>query len=92
MIRHASLSTRHSSLFDIKPTPLSIRSRDWRKPPAIERIRAEFAEMRGFSPTLAQAARLFNLPLDECRQLLAVLEQDGSVHRDEDGRYRLMRA
>ena len=45
--------------------------------------------MRGFSPTLPQAARLFNLPVEECARVLTTLVQDGSLRRGEDGRYRL---
>ena len=54
----------------------------------LDRVRGEFAEMRGFSPTLPQAARLFNLPVEECARVLAALVQDGSLRRDDDGRYR----
>jgi len=55
----------------------------------VERVRGEFAEMRGFSPTLAQAARLFGLTIDECDRVLRSLVQDGSLRRGDDGRYRL---
>ena len=57
---------------------------------AADRVRGEFAEMRGFSPTLAQAAKLFGLSREECDRVLKVLVQDGSLTRDEDGRYRLV--
>ena len=87
-----SLSTpaiaKSSSPLDIKRTPLAIRSLDKRRT-SIDRIRTEFTEMRGFSPTLAQAARLFDLTADECARVLAVLIQDGSLRKGEDGRYRL---
>lgn len=56
--------------------------------PCLDRVRGEFAEMRGFSPTLPQAARLFNLPVDECARVLTKLVQEGSLHQDQDGRYR----
>ena len=56
--------------------------------PSLDRVRGEFAEMRGFSPTLPQAARLFNLPVDECARVLTTLVQEGSLHQDQDGRYR----
>ena len=45
--------------------------------------------MRGFCPTLAQAARLFDLAPDECARVLGALIKDGSLRRDETGRYRL---
>jgi hypothetical protein len=54
-----------------------------------ERVRGEFAEMRGFSPTLAQAARLFGMTIDECERVLRSLVQDGSLRLGGDGRYRL---
>ena len=34
------------------------------------RVRCEFVEMRGFSPTVQQAARLFQINQDECGRLL----------------------
>ena len=81
-----------SSPFDIKRTPLSIRTLDKRRTAGsvADRVRREFAEMRGFSPTLAQAAKLFDLPADECDRILRSLVQDGSLRRDQDGRYRLV--
>lgn len=69
---------------------MSIRTLD-RPTPAeasVDRVRGEFAEMRGFSPTLPQAARLFNLPIEECARVLTTLVQEGSLHHDDDGRYR----
>jgi len=57
---------------------------------SVDRVRGEFAEMRGFSPTLAQAAKLFGLTRDECDRVLNLLVQDGSLTRGEDGRYRLV--
>jgi DNA-binding IclR family transcriptional regulator len=56
----------------------------------IDRVRGEFREMRGFSPTLDQAARLFDLPRDECDRVLRSLVSDGSLRKCEDGRYRLI--
>jgi DNA-binding IclR family transcriptional regulator len=89
----SALAGRPSS-FDIKRAPLSIRALRARRPAPIsivDRVRAEFAEMRGFSPTLAQAARLFGLPVEECDRVLRSLVQDGSLTRGSDGRYRLAR-
>jgi hypothetical protein len=93
-IRSTSLAGTPSSLRDIKGSPLSIRTLDRKRPTAaaIDRIRGEFAEMRGFSPTLPQAARLFNLPTEECAGVLMALVQDGSLLKGDDGRYRLVRA
>jgi hypothetical protein len=56
----------------------------------VARVRGEFSEMPGFSPTLPQAIRLFQLPDDECRRVLHHLIGDGVLRRTEDGRYRLV--
>ena len=55
-----------------------------------ERVKAEFQEMRGFSPTVTQAARLFNLPHGECARLLDLLVRDQFLQRAPDGTYRLV--
>ena len=55
----------------------------------LERIRSEFNEMRGFSPTPAQAARLFGLSRDECERVLAHLAGEGFLLLGPDGRYRI---
>ena len=81
--------TPPSSALDIAPQPLSIRSLDYRRPDVVTRVRGEFFEMRGFSPTVEQAARLFDLPIDECRRVLSGLEREGFLRRTSDGRYRL---
>lgn len=90
---HQSVSRAPHPLDDIKPRPLSIRTLDNRRPLKDEdvrnRIRGEFIEMRGFSPTLEQAARLFDLSRDECSGILASLVQEGALKHDADGRYRL---
>ena len=54
-----------------------------------DRIRGEFLEMRGFSPTLEQAKRLFHLSEDVCRDVLAALVTEGFLHVEHDGRFRL---
>src|SRR4051812_43063532 len=82
-------------LDQIPGRPLTIRSLDAHKAnlstsQILRRIRGEFAEMRGFSPTLAQAARLFDLPPDICSTLLMTMVRDGSLRCCEDGRYRLV--
>ena len=77
------------SALDIAPKALSIRSLDYRRPDVVTRVLGEFFEMRGFSPTVEQAARLFDLSLDECRRVLGSLEQEGFLRRTPDGRYRL---
>jgi hypothetical protein len=58
-------------------------------PATLERVRAEFSEMRGFSPTPAQAARLFGLTLDDCEHVLAHLAGEGFLLLGPDGRYRI---
>ena len=55
----------------------------------VSRVRGEFVEMRGFSPTIEQAARLFNLSVDECGRILTHLVKEGFLHCTADGRYRL---
>jgi DNA-binding IclR family transcriptional regulator len=57
--------------------------------PVVDRVRGEFIEMRGFSPTVQQAARLFDLPSDACRDVLSSLEREGFLTCTPDGRYRL---
>jgi hypothetical protein len=93
-IRSTSLAGIPLSLVDIKGKALSIRSLDRQRSGgrAIDRIRGEFAEMRGFSPTLAQAARLFDLPVEECSRVLGALVQEGSLRQGQDGRYRSMQS
>lgn len=56
----------------------------------LSRVRAEFNEMRGFSPTLEQMARLCGLPRDECGKVLATLLAEGFLYRSADGRYRVV--
>jgi hypothetical protein len=43
----------------------------------IDRARAEFVEMPGLALTLPQAARLWNLELEDCRSVLDVLTNAG---------------
>jgi hypothetical protein len=54
-----------------------------------DRIRCEFVEMRGFSPTVDQAARLFQISRDECVRVLKTLVDEGFLRQTADGRYRL---
>ena len=54
-----------------------------------DRIRCEFVEMRGFSPTIDQAARLFQVSREECLRVLSSLVDEGFLKRTTDGRYRL---
>ena len=54
-----------------------------------DRIRCEFVEMRGFSPTVDQAARLFQVSRDECVRVLNNLVDEGFLKQTSDGRYRL---
>jgi hypothetical protein len=54
-----------------------------------DRIRCEFSEMRGFSPTVDQAARLFQVSRDECVRVLTRLVDEGFLKQTADGRYRL---
>ena len=89
--KHSRLS---ADSLHISRTPLSVRTlygRGLTRPPVdpVDRVRGEFIEMRGFSPTSAQAARLFDLPPDECDRVLMRLVTEGFLRRSPDGRYRL---
>jgi DNA-binding IclR family transcriptional regulator len=55
----------------------------------LHRIFSEFEEMPGMFLTVAQAARLFDLPLDACARMLADLADGGLLHQAVNGRYRL---
>ena len=88
VFRTSSLPRSAPSPLDVKPKPVSMRLPSQAR--TIDRVRGEFREMRGFSPTLDQAARLFDLPRDECDRVLRSLVSDGSLRKCEDGRYRLI--
>jgi len=55
----------------------------------VERVRREFSDMRGLSPTIAQARRLFHLADEECLEIFAQLLQEGFLDLCADDRYRL---
>ena len=55
----------------------------------VERVRREFSDMRGLSPTMPQAQRLFHLANDECLEIFAQLLQEGFLDLGADERYRL---
>ena len=82
------------SLPDIRfralPAPASSRRQ---VPPVLsevaDRVRCEFIEMRGFSPTVEQAARLFQINRDECGRILKGLVDEGFLRQTPDGRFRL---
>ena len=80
-----------TSLADIRFRALSMSTA--RKPSmrvdVTDRIRCEFVEMRGFSPTVDQAARLFQVSRDECVRVLTRLVDEGFLKQTADGRYRL---
>jgi hypothetical protein len=87
---------RRDNPLDIAPKPLSIPALNYRRASASSvhrdveaRVRCEFVEMRGFSPTVQQAARLFQINPDECGRLLARLVQEGFLRQTPDGRFRL---
>jgi hypothetical protein len=92
MVQAQKSTGSHLPSLDLTPRTLSIRPREYRCPlPAevVERVHSEFVEMRGFSPTLAQAARLFDLPAEDCDLIFGRLVQDGFLRRTPDGRYHL---
>jgi DNA-binding IclR family transcriptional regulator len=95
MATHSRLVSRTSDPLDVPLKQLTVRSLPSRgvtapASDAIERVRGEFVEMRGFSPTLQQAARLFHLPQDECSHVLSVLLKEGFIRQTTDGRFRLI--
>jgi len=93
MHSHSPKATRpRATPLDITPRPLAISTLNYRRAsaPDIEtRVRCEFFEMRGFSPTVQQAARLFQLQPDECGRVLTRLVQEGFLRQTPDGRFRL---
>ena len=94
MATHSRLVSRTSVPLDVPFKQLTVRALPGRSVPlparAIERVRGEFVEMRGFSPTLQQAARLFHLPQDECSRVLGTLLKEGFIRQTTDGRFRLI--
>ena len=87
----ASLS---SPVLNVTAEALPIRTVDSRceQPPdaaVVNRVRAEFSEMRGFSPTCDQAARLFGLSREQCEQVLTSLTNEGFLRKDGERWYRL---
>jgi Fic family protein len=79
------------SLADIqfKALPLAAIRRKPARTEVTDRIRCEFVEMRGFSPTVEQAARLFQVSREECVYILKTLVEEGFLKQTPDGRYRL---
>jgi hypothetical protein len=78
------------SLADIQFRALSMPAPQRRpRGDVTDRIRCEFVEMRGFSPTVDQAARLFQVSRDECVRVLKRLVDEGFLKQTADGRYRL---
>ena len=72
-----------------KALPLAAKPRKPIRVDVADRIRCEFVEMRGFSPTVDQAARLFQVSREECVQVLKKLVDEGFLRHTADGRYRL---
>lgn len=88
------IATSHSPL-DVPLRPLRIASLAPRRAPApadqklVERVRREFNDLRGLSPTIAQARRLFHLAEEECLEIFAQLLHEGFLMVGADDRYRL---
>jgi hypothetical protein len=92
-MRATKASHYSPSLADIQFRALSMPATQ-RKPSSArgdvtDRIRCEFVEMRGFSPTVDQAARLFQVSREECMRVLKILVDEGFLRQTPDGRYRL---
>ena len=92
---HASMRAPVARLFDVSLAPAHVQRlshKPSRRAPArrlVDRVRSEFNEMQGFSPTLDQAARLFSLSRDECHRVFTHLLREGFLGCSADGRYRL---
>ena len=52
------------------------------------RLRNEFLELPGLAVSVPQAARLFGVRLERAERMLAQLEEEGFLRRDESGAYR----
>jgi hypothetical protein len=95
MASHASKSAPAASVFAVALASANVQHlnhKPARRAPArrlLERVRGEFTEMQGFSPTLDQAARLFSLSRDECHRVFTHLLREGFLGCSADGRYRL---
>jgi hypothetical protein len=77
----------------LRPVRIQTLTRQRARRPAdqklVERVRREFSDMRGLSPTIAQARRLFHLADDECLEIFTQLLQEGFLDLGADDRYRL---
>jgi len=96
MSSNSPKAIRRRDSLDVAPRPLSIPTLNYRRASGSSvhgdveaRVRCEFVEMRGFSPTVQQAARLFQINQDECGRLLTRLVQEGFLRQTPDGRFRL---
>jgi hypothetical protein len=92
--RAQRVSKRPSAFLDVEfkalPMPASAHRRQTPLSlDVVDRVRGEFVEMRGFSPTIDQAARLFHIDRAECDRILSGLVDEGFLKRTPDGRYRL---
>ena len=88
------LSFTHRQLHvPLKPLRIPALTRRMLHGPAdqklVERVRREFSDMRGLSPTMAQARRLFHLGHEEGYEIFAQLLQEGFLDLCADERYRL---
>lgn len=88
--RATKLSSFPPALADLqfKALPMPAKRKPGRAD-VTDRIRCEFVEMRGFSPTVEQAARLFQVSREECVLVLKKLVDEGFLRYTPDGRYRL---
>jgi hypothetical protein len=55
--------------------------------PLMRRVRGEFLETPGLSPTMPEAVRLFQLSQDECSRVLSHLVSDGFLRQARHGRF-----
>ena len=57
----------------------------------VERVRREFSDLRGLSPTMPQAQRLFHVGDQACFEIFAQLLREEFLDLCADQRYRLKR-
>ena len=89
--RAQKASQPSNRLLDVQFKALPMSAAGYRSPlsDVVDRVRCEFVEMRGFSPTVEQAARLFQLNREDCDSILRGLVDEGFLRQTPDGRYRL---
>jgi hypothetical protein len=82
------MTMTNSATIDAPTAPASRGPADAGGARLMGRIKAEYVEMPGLTLTLAQAARLWGLPMRESERLLGELVSSGFLRRDTHGAFR----